>query len=176
MRTYKRLKIEGGCYFFTVVLVQRNGNNLLIEQVDSLRESFKHVQNNHPFTMNAIVIMPDHLHCIWQLPEGDDNFSTRWRLIKAHFSQSIKKGEEINKSRQRKGERGIWQRRFWEHVIRDDVDYANHVDYIHYNPVKHGYVNRVVDWEYSSFHRWVEKGIYPSNWAASDDVIKLTIE
>ena len=91
MRTYKRLKIEGGCYFFTVVLVQRNGNNLLIEQVDSLRESFKHVQNNHPFTMNAIVIMPDHLHCIWQLPEGDDNFSTRWRLIKAHFSQSIKK-------------------------------------------------------------------------------------
>jgi putative transposase len=176
LRTYKRVRIEGGCYFFTVVLAQRHKNNLLIEHVDALRKSFKHVQNNHPFIMDTVVIMPDHLHCIWQLPEGDFNFSTRWRLIKAHFSRSIKKAEVINKSRLRKGERGIWQRRFWEHVIRDDTDYVNHVEYIHYNPVKHGYVNRVIDWTHSSFHQWVEKGIYPLNWAAQENIINLSFE
>ena len=176
MRTYKRIRVEGGCYFFTVVLAQRNGNNLLIEHVDALRKAFKHVQNNHPFIMDAVVIMPDHLHCIWQLPEGDFNFSTRWRLIKAHFSGSIKKGEIVNNSRQRKGERGIWQRRYWEHLIRDDIDYVNHVEYIHYNPVKHGYVDYVLDWKYSSFHHWVDKKLYPSNWAAPENVINLKFE
>jgi len=176
MRTYTRLRREGGCYFFTVVLAQRQGNSLLVEHVNSLRKSFKYVQKNHPFIMDAIVIMPDHLHCIRQLPKDDSDFSTRWRLIKSHFSRSIKNTEIISKSRHRKGERGIWQRRFWEHVIRDEADYVNHVEYIHYNPVKHGYVVRVKDWEFSSFHHWVEKQIYPLNWAAQDAIVKMEIE
>ena len=113
MRTYKRVKIEGGRYFFTVVLAQRHKNNLLIQYVDNLREAFKHIQRNYPFIIDAVVIMPDHLHCIWQLPEGDANFSTRWRLIKSYFSRSIRTKEYISKSRQHKNERGIWQRRFW---------------------------------------------------------------
>ena len=171
MRTYKRIKINGGCYFFTVVLAQRHKNNLLIQYVDNLREVFKHIQQNHPFVMDAVVILPDHLHCIWQLPEGDADFSTRWRLIKSYFSRSIKTGEHISDSRQRKNERGIWQRRFWEHVIRDDNDYARHVEYIHYNPVKHGYVDKVKDWKYSSFHQWVARGIYSVDWATHDEQV-----
>ncbi len=105
--------------------------------------------------MDAVVILPDHLHCIWQLPKNDDNFSSRWRLIKSHFSRTINSKEYISKSRQRKKERGIWQRRFWEHVIRNEEDYIHNVEYIHYNPVKHGYVNNVKDWKYSSFHHLV---------------------
>ena len=164
MRTYKRAKIKGGCYFFTVNLAKRQGNNMLVQHVDILREAFKRTQEDHPFKMDAVVIMPDHLHCIWSLPEGDDDFPMRWSLIKARFSRQIKTGEVVSKSRQRKGERNIWQRRYWEHVIRDEADYFRHVDYIHYNPVKHGYVDAVKDWQYSSFHRWVADGNYPMNW------------
>ncbi|BAP55817.1 hypothetical protein THII_1520 [Thioploca ingrica] len=141
---------------------------MLVQHVDTLRESFKHVQKNHPFTMDAVVILPNHLHCIWQLPEGDAHFSSRWRLIKSDFSRSIKTKEYISKSRQRKNERGLWQRRFWEHVIRDEEDYVHHVEYIHYNQVKQGYVNQVRDWKYSSFHRWVAHGVYPIDWATSN--------
>ncbi|MCK5718863.1 MAG: transposase [Thiomargarita sp.] len=177
MRTYKRVKIEGACYFFTVVLAQRQGNHLLVEHIDTLRESFRHIQKNHPFVMNAVVILPDHLHCIWQLPKGDSNFSSRWRLIKSYFSKSIKTGEYVSKSRQGKNERGIWQRRFWEHVIRDEEDYTRHVEYIHYNPVKHGYVDNVKDWKYSSFHHWVARGIYPIDWATNNrNVIDACLE
>ena len=135
MRTYKRIKIQGGCYFFTVVLAHRRGNNLLIQHIDTLRKAFKQIQKDHPFTLDAIVVLPDHLHCIWQLPAQDDNYSSRWRLIKSYFSRSIMTSEYVSKSRQRKNERGIWQRRFWEHVIRNEEDYARHVEYIHYNPV-----------------------------------------
>ena len=109
MRTYKRIKIEGGCYFFTVVLARRRKNNLLVQNIDTLRESFKQIQRDHPFTMDAVVILPNHLHCIWQLPVKDDNFSSRWRLIKSHFSKSITISEYISKSRQRKSERGIYR-------------------------------------------------------------------
>ncbi|NJO15945.1 MAG: transposase [Thioploca sp.] len=168
MRIYKCIKIEGGCYFFTVVLAHRRGNHLLIQHIDTLRESFKQIQKAHPFTLDAVVILPDHLHGIWQLPAQDDNFSFRWRLIKSHFSRSITTSEYVSESRQRKNERGIWQRRFWEHVIRDEADYLHHVEYIHYNPVKHGYVKRVRDWPYSSFHRWVARGIYPVTWATDN--------
>ncbi len=126
--------------------------------------------------MGAVVIMPDHLHCIWQLPEDDSNFSIRWIFGKAGFSRLIKKGEVDNKSRRRKGERGIWQRRFWEHVIRDETDYVNHVEYIHHNPVKHGFVKRVIDWKYSSFHHWVAKDIYPSNWMAQKNIVNMSVE
>ncbi len=166
MRTYKRARIKGGCYFFTVNLAIRQGNNLLVQQVAILREAFRQTQQDHPFKIDAIVIMPDHLHCIWSLPEDDDNFPMRWSLIKARFSRQIKKGEVISKSRQRKGERNIWQRRYWEHVIRDKVDFYRHVDYIHYNPVKHGYVDSVKAWQYSSFHRWVKDGGYSDDWGS----------
>jgi putative transposase len=177
MRSYKRVKIEGGCYFFTLTLANRQGNDLLIRHVDELREAFRLTQRDHPFKMDAVVIMPDHLHCLWQLPPGDDDFSTRWYLIKSRFSRSIKPGEFISKSRLGKGERGLWQRRYWEHLIRDENDYYRHADYIHYNPVKHGYVQAVKDWQYSSFHRWVARGLYPLDWmTAAPEVIDANWE
>lgn len=172
MRTYQRLRINGGCYFFTVNLAKRHNNALLIANIDHLRDAFRITQRDHPFTMPAVVILPDHLHCLWQLPPDDSDFSTRWALIKARFSRNIPTGEPLSQSRQRKGERGIWQRRYWEHLIRDEADYYRHVDYIHYNPVKHGYVQAAKAWQYSSFHRWVAQGHYPPDWATCpSDVI-----
>jgi putative transposase len=172
MRTYKRLQITGGCYFFTVNLAKRQGNDLLIRQIDNLRAAFRQTRNSHPFEIDAIVILPEHLHCLWQLPAGDKDYPTRWRLIKSRFSMSIAQDEAVSPSRRRKGERGIWQRRYWEHCIRDEADYQNHLDYIHYNPVKHGHVEWVKDWPYSSFHRWVKRGMYPENWAASPEIVE----
>lgn len=171
MRTYKRLQITGGCYFFTVNLTERRGNDLLIRHIENLRAAFRQTRNSHPFNIDAIVILPEHLHCIWQLPVNDSNFPTRWRLIKSRFSMSIATGEHISTSRKLKNERGIWQRRYWEHCIRDEEDYQNHLDYIHFNPVKHGYVQAVKDWPYSSFHQWVKRGMYPDNWSTSSQII-----
>jgi len=167
MRTYIRARSKGGLYFFTINLAERHQNNLLITHIDLLRAAFKKTKQNHPFDIEACVILPEHLHCIWRLPEGDDDFPTRWRLIKSHFSSNIERDERISNSRKRKQERGIWQRRYWEHVIRDDTDYQRHVDYIHYNPVKHGYVRQVKDWPYSSFHLWFKRNLYPENWATN---------
>jgi putative transposase len=164
MTEYRRHRIKGGCYFFTVNLAERN-QTLLTDKIELLRESFRNVKDQHPFTIDAIVVLPEHLHTIWTLPEGDDDFSCRWRLIKTRFTGQIEKGERISKSRQRKQERGIWQRRFWEHRIRNEDDFVKHVDYIHYNPVKHGYVRCVADWQYSSFHNFVKRGILPPDWA-----------
>jgi putative transposase len=138
---------------------------LLTEHVDDLRTAFRETRRRHPFTIDAMVVLPDHLHAIWPLPEGDADFATRWRLIKSAFSRGFGAGERISKSRASKGERGIWQRRYWEHTIRDDNDFARHVDYIHFNPVKHRLVARVRDWPYSSFHRLVKLGVYPYDWA-----------
>jgi putative transposase len=111
-------------------------------------------------------VLPDHLHCIWTLPPHDDDYAGRWRAIKIAFAKSLPKTERLSAVRLARGERGIWQRRYWEHTIRDDPDYARHVDYVHYNPVKHGHVAKVNDWPYSSFARFVEAGIYPKDWAA----------
>lgn len=172
MRIYKRVKITGGIYFFTVNLAERRGNDLLIRRIADLREAFRRTRQQHPFELNAIVVLPDHLHCLWKLPPGDDDFPTRWRLIKARFSRSIDAGEHISRSRQRKGERGIWQRRYWEHVIRDEQDHQCHMDYIHYNPVKHGHVQSAKDWPYSSLHRWVKRGAYPVDWAALPEIVE----
>ena len=163
MTEYRRHRLKGGCYFFTVNLAERN-RTLLTDKIEWLRESFRHVQDQHPFTIDAIVVLPEHLHTIWTLPEDDDDFSCRWRLIKTHFSRQIEKGERISNSRQRKQERGIWQRRFWEHRIRSEDDFIKHVDYIHYNPAKHRYVHCVADWPYSSFHDYVKCGILPATW------------
>jgi putative transposase len=169
MRTYKRLRLNGGKYFFTVNLAERRNNDLLIRHIDCLREAFRQTRNHHPFEIDAIVVLPDHLHCIWQLP-ADDDYPTRWRLIKARFAMAVPKDERISRSRMSKGERGIWQRRYWEHAIRDDQDYQNHLDYIHYNPVKHGYVQAAKEWPHSSFHRWVKFGRYAENWGASAEI------
>ena len=169
----------GGTYFFTVVMYKRQRifNDDVV--VDMLREAFKTVRAELPFTIDAMVVLPDHLHCIWTMPEHDDDFSTRWKKIKTYFTKTYKYrvGGAITqptKSMQNKGEIGLWQRRFWEHTIRDDKDYQRHCDYIHYNPVKHGLVDRVSKWKYSSFPRFVEKGIYPINWAGPGDDIGLT--
>jgi len=175
MPQYIRAFVPGGTFFFTVGLLDRR-RKLLTENIDHLREVFKTAHRRRPFTVEAIVILPDHLHCIWTLPTGDADFSTRWHDIKARFSAGIPKEERLSTRRLRKGERGILQRRFWEHVIRDEGDYERHVDYIHFNPVKHGHVLRVSDWPYSSFHRYVENGIYDLDWAADDNVRSLEME
>lgn len=164
MTEYRRAHIPGATWFFTVNLAQRRGNRLLVEKIDLLRLAFEHVKERWPFRVEAVVILPDHLHCIWTLPPGDADFSTRWNLIKGQFSRSLEKGERISRSREKRRERGLWQRRFWEHLLRDQADFNNHIDYIHWNPVKHGWAKRVVDWPYSSFHRFVAQGIYPENW------------
>ena len=142
---YRRAKHKGGCYFFTVNIAERN-RSLLIDHVDHLRDCMKKVQQKHPFFIDAVVILPDHCHAIWTLPPEDNDYATRWMLIKSNFSRGLPKEERINASRLKKRERGIWQKRYWEHLIRDDNDFARHVDYIHFNPVKHGYVERAVDW------------------------------
>ena len=175
MRTYTRARVPGATYFFTVNLAERNGNDLLTRHIDALREAFRLTKQDHPFVIEAMAVLPDHLHCLWRLPSGDNDFPMRWRLIKARFSRMLPYGERISASRMRKGERGIWQRRYWEHVIRDERDLHRHLDYIHYNPVKHGYVQRTVDWPYSSFHRYVARGVYPVDWAASMDVPDLVV-
>ena len=152
MTNYRRNFTKGGCYFFTVNLLDRN-TSLLTDKIELLRESFAIVKRQHPFTINAIVILPEHLHCIWTLPSMDDDFSLRWRKIKYHFSYNLLPNEKVSSSRKNKKERGIWQRRFWEHLIKDQDDFNRHVQYIHYNPVKHGYCKNAADWPFSSIHQ-----------------------
>ena len=164
MTDYRRNFIAGGSFFFTVNLAERR-LRLLTEHIDEMRKAFRETRRDHPVTIDAMVILPNHLHTIWTMPDGDANFATRWRLIKSAFSRSLPTGERISDSRVAKGERGIWQRRYWEHTIRDESDFARHIDYVHINPVKHGYVTRVGDWPYSSFHRMVKLGVYPEDWA-----------
>jgi len=169
MPRYIRAHIPGGTFFFTVALLERK-RRLLIEHIDALRKAFASVQAQRPFTIDAAVILPDHLHCIWTLPEGDADFSARWHAIKSRFSRSLPNQERLSTRRSAKGERGIWQRRFWEHAIRDDEDLARHMDYIHYNPVKHGHARSVADWPYSTFHRLVKRGVYAPDWGAGVNV------
>jgi putative transposase len=164
MTDYRRNFIAGGSFFFTVNLAERR-LRLLTEQIDDLRTAFRETRRDHPFTIEAIVVLPDHLHAVWTMPEGDADFATRWRLIKTGFSRRLPAGERISDSRAAKGERGVWQRRYWEHTIRDENDFARHIDYIHINPMKHGLVMRVGDWPHSSFHRMVKLGAYPEDWA-----------
>lgn len=164
---YRRANAAGGTYFFTVNLADRS-RRLLIERIDDLRASVRLVKQRHPFSIVAWVVMPDHLHAIWTLPVGDNDFSMRWALIKAGFSRRIESGEPIQAARRAKGERGIWQRRFWEHQLRDDEDLRRHIDYVHYNPVKHGHATQASDWPYSSIHRYIRTDDLPRNWAAPE--------
>ena len=163
MSHYRRAKAGGGTFFFTVALADRS-SDLLIREIDRLRSAYRAAQQRRPFETVAICILPDHLHALWSLPADDSDFASRWMLIKAGFSRGIPAASARSASKRAKREKGIWQRRYWEHVIGDDRDFARHVDYIHYNPVKHSLVARVVDWPHSSFHRFVKRGILPTDW------------
>ena len=158
MPNYRRNFRPGGTFFFTVNLLERD-RDLLVRHVDVLREAVRTVRAARQFEIVAWVVLPEHQHCIWTLPPCDTDYSERWRLIKLLFSRALPKGERISASRCAQGERGIWQRRFWEHTIRDERDLNNHIDYIHYNPVKHGYVASPADWPHSSIHRFIEQGL-----------------
>ena len=160
---YRRADVKGGTYFFTVNLANRN-HSFLVDEFDKLRTAFNLIKQKHPFILDALVVLPEHIHTIWTLPPNDNNFSMRLGLIKSNFSRLLPKVESISTSRQSKGERGIWQRRYWEHLIRNEEDYQRHIDYIHYNPVKHGYVKRAVDWKYSTIHDYIKKDIISSGW------------
>lgn len=162
---YRRATAAGATYFFTVNLADRR-SRLLLERIAELRNAVRIVRSRHHFEIIAWVVLPDHLHAVWTLPPDDADFSTRWALIKAGFSRQISLGEPVGASRRQKGERGIWQRRFWEHQIRDEVDLQRHVDYIHYNPVKHGHVLMASDWPHSTIHRYIRAGSMTSDWAA----------
>ncbi|MBD1848663.1 transposase [Leptolyngbya sp. GB1-A1] len=168
MPYYRRSKIAGGTYFFTQVTHQRQP--WLCSEIarSLLRSALLKVGAKYPFTIEAIVLLPDHLHCIWTLPPNDSDYATRWRLIK---SEVTRQGSDLlgvqasrSESRQKRQEGNLWQRRFWEHTIRDEADFARHCDYIHYNPVRHGLCERAVDWQYSSFHRFVAQGVYSKDW------------
>ena len=214
---YRRAWRPGGWYFFTVVTYKRQPILTVSENVSRLRMAFGHVKRKHPFEIDGIVVLPDHLHCIWRLPEEEDDFATRWRLIKHFFSRSclslkeaksnnfdgpasldpsyvtevsrmggaertkqsdssrtkfvgwVKQSAPINPtSRTRKREKAVWQRRYWEHLIRNKEDWRRHMDYIHYNPVKHGLAARPCDWPHSSFEKVVKQGLYERDWGSSE--------
>ena len=187
---YRRAWRPGGWYFFTLVTYKRLPILTVPENVSRLRMSFHHVMQKRPFEIDGIVVLPDHVHCIWRLPEEDADFATRWRLIKHFFSRSCFVGkmgkaspalvewadhahqttadEKQSNSRKGKRERAVWQRRYWEHLIRNEEDWRRHMDYIHYNPVRHGLASVPAEWPYSSFKQCVEKGWYSVEWGSSE--------
>ena len=163
---YRRNRVPAGTYFFTATLRDRRAM-LLVENIEILREALRHTLRQRPFVIDAMVVLPDHVHTVWTLPEGDADYAGRWRLLKSYFTRTLVKGG-VGLTRNAKGEYDLWQRRYWEHSIRDEADLERHVDYIHYNPVKHGLVERVADWPYSSFHRFVRQGLCSPDWAGVD--------
>lgn len=173
MPEYLRSRVEGGTYFFTIVTYQRKPILTSDSSRHILHDAWIRTQERFPFETVAVCLLPDHLHCIWTLPQGDSDYSKRWKVIKEFFTRDyldkIGPGLERSKSRINRREATIWQRRFWEHTIDNEIDLEIHLDYIHYNPIKHGYVDRVVDWPWSSFHRFVRQGIYDFGWAGGDE-------
>jgi len=168
MPNYRRAYTSGGSYFFTVVTYRRQALLTHPENRLILRKVIHEVRKQLPFIIDAWVLLPEHIHCLWSLPPDDHDYSKRWGMIKAGFSKQIpdlyKHNAWLNTSKTKHRESTVWQRRFWEHQIRDQQDFNRHMDYIHWNPVKHGHVTRVIDWPYSTFHRYVTQGIYSSNW------------
>jgi len=163
MVNYRRNFVPGGTFFFTVTLADRR-SKALVDRIDLLRNALRAARRERPFLIDAVVVLPDHLHAIFTLPPGDSDFSGRWRRIKGHFSSALI-DVSMELKRRPNGDLALWQRRFWEHTIRDEGDFARHIDYIHFNPVKHVLVQRVRDWPYSSFHRYVREGTLPDDWA-----------
>jgi len=180
MPEYRRATTEGGTFFFTIVTYERRPILCLEKSRAIMRDVIRSVAKRHPFAVNAWVVLPDHMHCLWTLPGGDKNFSVRWALIEREFTRGLRTtlAEEAasetevapNLSRERHREGTAWQRRFWEHQIRDEKDYAAHMDYIHFNPVKHGLVKSPKDWPYSTFHQHVASGVYNHDWGSSGDL------
>jgi len=168
MSHYRRAKIHGASYFFTLVTFRHQSIICDAPFHQALRAAIVSVREKRPFTINAWVLLPDHLHCIWTLPPGDADYPIRWSMIKRQVSILCRElyhhPDWLNDSKRKHRESTLWQRRYWEHQIRDEGDFMRHVDYIHYNPVKHHCCERVADWPYSTFHRYVEKGIYSSEW------------
>ena len=175
MSNYRRANTNGGTYFFTVVTYRRQGflcNNNVRE---ALRDGIRYVQTTHPFIIDGWVLLPDHLHCIWTLPPNDANFGLRWAMIKRYVTKQcaadLQRNDWMSASKRKRNESTLWQRRFWEHQIRDDRDYEKHMDYLHYNPVKHGLVKNVKDWRHSTFHRYHRNGVYDENWGGDDVMV-----
>ena len=166
---YRRADVPGATYFFTLNAADRSGR-LLLDNIQALRHSFRRVRARHAFELDAIVVLPEHLHMLMTLPQADADFAGRIMLIKQGFSRDVPAGERIDASRTRRAERGLWQRRYWEHLIRDELDFERHVDYIHFNPVKHGWVAQASDWPYSSIHRYIRQGLLPAGWGGAGDL------
>ena len=160
---YRRAAAAGGTYFFTVNLAVRSADTL-VRHIADLREVMNKVKTAHPFSVVARVVLPEHLHATWRLPTGETDYPMRWSLLKAGCSRRLEKGERLRPSRVAKRERGVWQRRYWEHQIRDETDLERHVDYNHYNPVKHGRVTRAVDWPHSTLHGYITRGMVTRDW------------
>ena len=167
MPNYRRVFIPGGTCFFTVNLLERR-QKLLTENVTVLKHALFWTKRRLPFRIEALVILPDHLHAVLTLPPDDANYPQRLRHIKSRFSKSLPKAEWLSGVRKKRGERGIWQRRYWEHYIRDERDFRNHVAYCYYNPVKHGHVTRIKDWPHSTYHRDVRVGRFESDFMIDD--------
>jgi putative transposase len=167
MSRYRRVT-SGSTFFFTLVSFHRRP--ILCEEAirAALRQAIRAVRSQHPFSIDALVLLPDHLHCIWTLPDGESDYSTRWSRIKRDVSrechQAFHDSRLLTPSARKRREVTIWQRRFWEHRIRNDADLERHVDYIHYNPVRHGYAAHASDWPYSTFRQHVERGLYAPDW------------
>jgi len=171
MPDYRRNLASRGTFFFTVNLLDRR-SDLLLKYIDAVRAT----RARTPFAIDAWVVLPDHMHCIWTLPPGDADFPSRWYAIKTAFSKALPAAEQRSAVMVRRGERGIWQRRYWEHTIRDARDYAIHMDYTHFNPVKHGYVSHPADWPHSSFRRCLAAGQYPAGWSGTESEPEQTGE
>jgi len=168
MSNYRRPFLPGATWFFTVVTYRRSPILCETKARQALRDAVHYVRGELPFKIGGWVLLPDHMHCIWTLPEGDAGIEKRWGLIKARVTRRLNTdamGSPSTPSRDRRHEGNIWQRRFWEHAIRDDDDLSVHLDYLHFNPVKHGYVTSAGDWPWSSLHRHVRMGTYPAGWA-----------
>ena len=174
MTHYRRTNQAGATYFFTVVAYRRRSFLCNDDVLKALRDAIDKTRTQYPFTIDAWVILPDHMHAIWTLPPDDADFANRWRLIKRYVTlvcgASLHEPHLMTVSKTKHRESTLWQRRYWEHLIRDDSDYAKHMDYVHFNPVKHGLVNRAIDWPHSSFHRYVKQDVYATDWGLAAKV------
>lgn len=168
---YRRSKTPGASYFFTLVTYDRLPIFSSPESFDLLHEALRYTIDSRPFLLDAFVVMPDHIHYVWTLPDNDADYPTRIGMVKSYFSKRYRGLEGSGTlSRTAKGEKSIWQRRYWEHQIFDEIDFTKHVEYIHYNPVKHGRVKAPKDWQWSSFHEYVGKGIYDKHWGSFNEI------
>jgi len=172
MANYRRPDVSGGTYFITQVTYQRETWLCSDLGRKALREAIASVKRKYPFSIDAFVLLPEHFHCLWTLPTDDPDFSIRLRLIKTyvtkHYGHQLGINQAVSRSRQKRGESNLWQRRFWEHLIRDEQDFIRHCDYIHYNPVRHRLCTHPQDWQFSSIHRFISQGIYPPNWGRDE--------